>query len=226
MSTCSGLKPASTCCSLTKLRASRPAVTSSADASAISATTSALRSRVVRRPALVRVPLSCSDGRTSSVASCQAGSSPNNVAARQATIAEKRSTVQSTCTLWSRGKSSGSTARRKRTPASVSAKPQTAPGIASNSDSAIDCRTSRHRPAPRANRTARSPRRPALLASSRLETLAHVISITSEAASISRRMPSVDVPTTSARRGTARTAHTVSPAFVMRAERPVRSLAA
>ena len=124
----SGLKPAGACCSAMKLRASSPAVMSSAEARAISPTTSAFLSRAVRRPPLVRVPPSCSAGRTSSVASCHAGSRPKSAADAQATSAENARTVQSTCTLCSRGKSAGSTARRKRTPPIVSAKPHAVPG--------------------------------------------------------------------------------------------------
>ena len=83
------------------------------------------------------------------------------------------------------------------TPAIASAAPATPPGSVSASDSVSDCRTSRLRPAPSANRTARSRRRAVARDSRRLETFAHVINSTSPAAIIRSRMPSVDGPTTS-----------------------------
>ena len=148
------------------------------NASAVSATTSALRARhrAVPPEPFLSTSISCGE------VSCSAGASPARSPAPIEATSAKASTAPSMCTSSSRGMSGGasaSSAPRIHGDASTTSSP---PSAASTRASTIRWRTSAPRPAPSAARMASSRCRAIPRASSSDATLAQAISSASSTA--------------------------------------------
>ncbi len=187
------LNPASTVVRFRTVRSSSPAPITSATASATSPTTRARRSRC--RPDVVRCPPSLSAVAVASPVRCSSGASPKTTPAASATASVKASTRQSSDTPADRGRLSGNAVSRARRPPTAKTRPSAAPSSESRHPSAMNCRSSRPRLAPSADRTASSLCRDSARASSRLARFAHAISSTNSTAPWSTQTAVPALPT-------------------------------
>ncbi len=186
----------STAASASRLRARRPAPNTSTTASAISATTNALRAQAPRAPIDVPLPPCRRPSTSWTRDTCSAGARPKMRLATSATISAKTKTRPSTRMSSTRGRSAGARAASALTPSCARAMPQIAEAAASTTLSVRSCLMSRDRAAPTAARTTISRSRTVARASRRLATFAHAMTITRLTAA--SRMKSVcRVPPTS-----------------------------
>ena len=160
------------------MRTKSPVATSRTSESAICTTMSPRASCERLGPPSVRAPPWNAAARSMRVAR-HAGARPNTSAVASAVAAVKVSTRassgrSSTTVLCPNGRS----ATRRPRPHHANATPSAAPASPSTSDSVSSWRTTRHRPAPSARRSATSLRRAEPRASSRFATLAQAASST------------------------------------------------
>ena len=160
--------PSSTRLTLIKLRVNRPAMTSKAIDSPICAVASPLRNRFAVRPPVDRpvCPFKVAD--RSGLVLCHAGSSPNSSPVASASAPVNRSIVASRRNSMMDVASGGSIDAIKASVQRATSRPPNPPNPASSHDSASSCRMSCPRVAPIDSRTAISPARSAVLASSKL----------------------------------------------------------
>ena len=189
--------PGSTLLSVKKLRSSRPAPTRSTSAAAVCTSTRASRPNV--RPAPTR-PARLMPPTDRELENRSAGASPNAEAVSSVTPAVKISAGKSRL-VWSRlGILSGAKPTRigrtihARTTAPMPPRP------ASKIGSVIWARTRPARPAPRAWRTSRSPRRPSARTEKRLATFAHAMRSTIATVPMSSQSGPSTFPTSSSSR--------------------------
>jgi hypothetical protein len=148
------LKPRSIRCSDHSVRSISPAPIRSTTASAISATTSALRNRRRLPPVVAFPPPSFIESVRSDRRIRTAGARLKMTVVRSATAIVKTRTRQSTVLPETRGMLEGFHAVSARTPIVASINPATPLMTARTRLSVSSCRTTRQAPAPRAVRTA------------------------------------------------------------------------
>ena len=163
--------------SFTKLLIIRPVPIKRISAKPICAATIALRARCFPAASMPVRPDSLSDVAKSTFDVASAGAVPNSRPVRMETSAVKPSTRKSVVTP--RGMVPGaSEARISRRPTHPSPTPRVPPAVERSTLSVSNCRITRTRPAPRADRTATSVRRAGPRASCRPATFAHAINST------------------------------------------------
>ena len=158
--------PGATRCSITALRTSKPAPTSSTIASEICETTSVARSRLRIVARSLRAPSRSVCCRSSREAR-SAGNKPKPTPHASASTVANASTGTLSVASSRRGTPKGLLCTKKRTPTAATPNPTAAPAIARMRLSVSSCATMRGRPAPNAFRTAISFRRTAPRARSR-----------------------------------------------------------
>jgi hypothetical protein len=194
-----------------KLRSISPAPISRTNASAISQTTRAFRTRCDWRPAVPLRPPSFRLSLTSPRENRQAGRSPDSIPVTIDNTPVKSSARMSTpSSLWRGMDPGGRTAFNTVTSAYASARPMAPPVEARSPLSVIACLMSCHRVAPSARRTAISRVLPDARASNRLAMLAHAIKSTKLTVPNNTRSILRMSPTTRSRKPT-----TATPSFAL-----------